>query len=901
MSWRDALFLGCLLILSVAVLAVAHYLGDPAWLETNLPSAEGGDSALWQVHATFVSVGFAGLAIAAQLFAEAPLAVGASRGRVLDHVWAGWFAGVGLVGNVVIAIETVWLPSGLGLIGIALIWFFPTIGLLVVSTLRLVDLFGHPSRLDEVVRSSLVGSISRRLEIVALTYGEARTQLEGLVSAQWEIGGHSQARELLRVPVPEVGRVIKSIKPRVVRRALDTLGPRAIESGSVDGGSANSYSPPSLTLGAEPGDRTRLGDTAFRITTDKKLDPQEQKELVRLLQSSIEFEGPGAVTPDEDTDREIATIKDAIGINVRSGALSTAERAVELLGDVIKGAWLAGPEAMTSSRRASLTRRDWLFSSLGEVEQDALLSPRVAGLFVGAAMSRALESPRTGSSEYVDECLRSFTRIWLDVLRHGGPEFAHIPERIVVCIQNLAAYSRSDADVRQDLPTRATWTLVELVKLALDAKKTSSALRAAEELDGLFQFADQDGQGRAHVRAGQLVLTGWLYYLRDKKDNRDPSSSELCASVAPNGTRAEIIAARALTERGVVPFSKWDWWEMRVTGSARAQSLELSSYVDEAELDALASAYGPLPPAEEQEVASEYKRLLRLLDERQSESSSPDRELKELLERAVDGWDAAEDGRLARAPLSESKIALLKDALRSVLRDSPSLADQIPVVDEVPEFADASRPILGLNFRVPRHFFVDDVFHHTYADPRQLGELAARAFTDAEDQRVLDLLRSLSSELREPNARAIAQEIGAIGFDSSHWVLATPFGGLTDLDGWYSAEFRESLARVVHIETAILDDEAILFDPRSSLVCSRSFERKEGLDPVEGTSIALGIFQDVDGGDEPKVRVETGEYFVVWAGDQPAVLRFGVAGETSDAGSLSEPSPHEYDSSGDDH
>ncbi|MFT3874452.1 MAG: hypothetical protein QM714_17705 [Nocardioides sp.] len=116
--------------------------------------------------------------------------------------------------------------------------------------------------------------------------------------------------------------------------------------------------------------------------------------------------------------------------------------------------------------------------------------------------------------------------------------------------------------------------MVELVKLALDAKKPDAAKLAAQELNGLFEF-DREGSGRSHVRGGQLVLAGWLDYLADKKDERDPDDSDLRAVVTPRGTWAEILAARSLAERGAAPFSRWDWWEMRTTTSSRAQTLQL--------------------------------------------------------------------------------------------------------------------------------------------------------------------------------------------------------------------------------------------------------------------------------------------------------------------------------------
>lgn len=49
--------------------------------------------------------------------------------------------------------------------------------------------------------------------------------------------------------------------------------------------------------------------------------------------------------------------------------------------------------------------------------------------------------------------------------------------------------------------------MVELVKLALDARKPEAAAIAAQELDGLFEF-DRGGRNRSHVRGGQLALSG---------------------------------------------------------------------------------------------------------------------------------------------------------------------------------------------------------------------------------------------------------------------------------------------------------------------------------------------------------------------------------------------------------
>lgn len=553
---------------------------------------------------------------------------------------------------------------------------------------------------------------------------------------------------------------------------------------------------------------------------------------------------------------------------------------MELLGHVVRGVWLANLDGLVSSRRSSLARRDLLFRSIGEVEQDAVLSPRAAGMFVGQAMKRALEAPRTGSIEYVDECLRSFTRTWLDVLRQGGAEFDQLHGHIVVCVQNLAEYSSPDD--REVLSSRATWAMVELVKLALDAHNSKAAVLAAEELDTLFGYSDRDGTRRAHVRAGQLVLAGWLDYLADKGDDRDPADANLRELVTPRGTLAEIFAARNLAERRETPFSRWDLWETKFSGSARAQVLELSHYIDKAQLAALASSYGQLPAASDQEIASEYQRLLRLLNERDDDLGAAASGLKARLSDELAEWDAAENERLAAEPLSDTRVDSLRNALKETVGASQRLADEIPQEDDIPDDADVSRPILGMNFRIPRHYLVDEIFNQTYADPAELGRMIARGFTDGEEHRIVGVLRSLQNGRLEPSVRAIREQIDALDGEAEHYVLLTPYGGLMDLESWYSAEFSETLTRVIHIETSALDDEAILFDLRTTLISCRRPEEKEGLAPIRDTSIALGVFEDVRGGDEPEVRIEVGEYFVVWAGGAPRVFRFGIDPATLD-------------------
>lgn len=553
--WREAAAVGLALLVSAALLSVIHYAGDPPWLRQHLPAVAGSDATLWGVQTTFLSVGFAGLAIAAQLFADAPLAIGASRGRVLAYIGAGWFVTVGLVANAVMAVETIWLPSTTGVI-IAFAWFVATAVLLLVSTSRLTQLFGHPSRLDEVVRASLIDTLSDRLDQMSRRYAEATKGLDDLLTAESASRASESSVSMLRVPAPEAGRVVKAIKLKPVRQAIASLAAPATDGGSTNTGAAEDYVSPRVELDLHPGDRTRLGDTAFRVAIPSGLDAATTGRVVRLLQSSIELEPPGAVTPFEETEHEIATLKDAIGTNLRAGALSIAERALELLGHVVRGVWMTEADRSITTARGSTGWGSSLFQSIDDVEQDVLLSPQVAHVFLSAATLRALEAPATGSADYVDACLRSFTRQWSDILRHGGPEFESLPVRIAASVQNLAAYSDPSPSAPQGLRSRGIWAMVELVKLALDAKRPDVAEVAAARLQRLFEF-DPEGSGRSEVRAAQLVLSGWLDYLDGTNDERSPADQGLRAAVHPDGDWHDIFAARDIIQEGT-PFSRWD-------------------------------------------------------------------------------------------------------------------------------------------------------------------------------------------------------------------------------------------------------------------------------------------------------------------------------------------------------
>ncbi len=250
--------------------------------------------------------------------------------------------------------------------------------------------------------------------------------------------------------------------------------------------------------------------------------------------------------------------------------------------------------------------------------------------------------------------------------------------------------------------------------------------------------------------------------------------------MVPHGTRAEILADRNLLERGNGFFQPLGLGgEAQFSVTARGQFLQLSHYIDRAQLGVLTSSCGASSLlASDQQTASQYQRLLRLLDERKDDLTAAETELRQKFIAEIASWGNAEDERLAAEPLSETKIEVLRTALKDTLDTDHRLATKILRVADVPENIDVSQPVLWMNFRIPRHYLVDGVFNQTHADPKELGQMIANGFTGGEDKKIVSKICALEDDRHPPSVHAIREQIDGLGDEAAHYVLLTPYGGL---------------------------------------------------------------------------------------------------------------------------
>lgn len=845
--------------LAFSPFALVHFAvsGPREFLPELAPTADAG-ALLWQVHSTFLSVGFAGLAIATQIFTESPVAIGATRSDVLRHVRIPDFAKIGLASNLLIGAEALWLESDAGLLLVVLACLLPTAAAMVWSYWKMLSLLSSPTQLDARVQATLVETVEARLKSLEAVRAASATELESLRANGLVDGPTAPGMERVPVFLPHSDRVVRRIRSRVVQQAVQSAA--AITSTVQDSeAKAQDIVRVEISANVELGTRQPSGRAAFWIFIQGTAPAGMVDGIKHILLDALDFEDLGAVTPDEEIAHELGLLRDTLSASLRSGQFNLAERALNMIEAIVRKAWQSPRQPGPISLRLSALRSDWLYRTIAEAELDASLGRRETDLFIDHAMSRTLTSPALASYEHFTLSLASFARIGRLLLEERPPHWPEAWHRLLNGLQNLAEYSfhgEADAD---DLRTECVWTIVELAKAAIDAENGEAALEAAAFLASIFEHIH--GHLRREVGAGQLVLRAWTLLLASKGRADWAAWAALQQHLTLTGTYDSQVAARSHTERPSGGRGRWEWWELESDGPAKVTVMEMDSYIDKAVLKSMSASWGPLSPASDEQTASTYRRLLSLAEDTSMTTTPGLDGLIAALRKRIDEWKESQYVQLSQAPLAASRIAEMRESARAVLTGKNRLATLVPALTEIPELVQDDAPILGMNLRVPREYLVEEVFNSTYADPAQIGQSVGRGFIDGEDRKVCALLRSLNPSPEPLTPEALSSVLDQAAHTPER-VLVAPFGG-PNLDHWWTTEVQQALSQITLIESAALEDELLLFSP-ADFESLRQPEAKQGLTSIADTQVALGVFEDVTGMPRPHVRVESGEKFVVW-------------------------------------
>ncbi len=139
--------------MGAAATSVALLLGAPArldFLRDLAPRADEAALTIWQVHAAFISISFAGISIAFQVLAEPPLTAGPARRAVIDYIRYPNLLAQGILADLIIGTVAIWLRSDVNIAVTFCLVFVPSVLVAGLAYFRLSTLFfAHPPHMLE--------------------------------------------------------------------------------------------------------------------------------------------------------------------------------------------------------------------------------------------------------------------------------------------------------------------------------------------------------------------------------------------------------------------------------------------------------------------------------------------------------------------------------------------------------------------------------------------------------------------------------------------------------------------------------------------------------------------------------------------------------------------------------
>lgn len=833
------------------------------------------DGALWQVQTTFLSVGFAGLAIATQLFVDSPLAFGASRTAVLKFIYAPIFACYGTGANILIALETIWIPSNGGAFLAFILGLLPTTMLLVASSVRLVGLFGNQILLDRLIRKSTQDSYVNRLRKDQKTF-EASSEEITRIQSYFESATHNSSNQRsIEIFSKQPNCVVSGYKIKNFEKAARILRIDTFNTTTKSANVESSYKDINLEFLLAPGNRTRSEKPIIQIRANQLTRPEAISRAIRILESSVIYKPESYVTLDETTDRDLTQLKDTISQSLRNGQYAVAKRALELLDQLLREIWQASAAKDARFPQGRIAGGSALRHITRDSELDVILGARTADLLLDNAMTRALTAPESGSKEYIDDSLRSFVRMWSDLLKTNDSQFDRALSRIVICLQNLALFAYSMAPEKLEAQPRASWALVELIKLALDGQSVPNAVAAADQLATLSE-SKRNINLSSQSLAGQLVLLSWIDFLEPSFSDEHVDLEPLKNSLAISASKKDLLNCYDLLQDRTTPFSRWEHWETSTSAFTGVHVLRFPEKVTTTLYALLCNAPGPLPKISRIDDAFLYRSFL---DKCKNESDPRRGKLQEFinsLETELANWDRFQNQLLLDEPIQNSRVDELKDAFITHYKKNSILSNYLTKLStEHMNIIDSDRR-LGINIRVPKIYFVQKGFNNTFADAAQLGQTLATGFIDSEEDAIIDKLRELTTEFRNGTTAAISNELQKLGNDRKNFIFIIPFGGVGHYEDWYAPALQKLLKDVKVVESSSLpDDEAILFARHTSLELLKLPDPTDGLKELSGTEISFGLFDEGTASeDEPSVRIQLAEKFDLVPNQLPTIYRF---------------------------
>lgn len=833
------------------------------------PAQREGDEALvglvWQVHAAFASIGFAGLALAFQMLSDPPVSAGSARYSVVDDLQFSRLLFSGVTASLSIGSVALWGSNWATIAATFAVTLTPSVLLVAGAYGRLARLFTAPTRVEELSLAELERRLTRaissavRQETVESTFAAKVEAQRGLVSGPLPGGTTLPTRH---VRFARYRGFVASVDLAALVYAADYLGWVARENKT----NLVSYDyPQRISVRARPGREYKPGDVLFEMDDWPGVSDSEWTALERQLLGSVLLVPDGYRDPRAVIEDEMAALGDSALAAVRDQQLGSLKRGYKYHHQVVHEARGAG------AARFGLSNPYWFEIQLMEIDVAAARSSdRAAMVAVADAQRMANTAIRTGDVTSLEIALVRLQRVWAVLVEDPPTGAVNARENLLVALQNLAEFtiplSGLVNEAMEEACRQAVAALAAMARAALDADDVSSATRVIGYMGGLYEFADLrvGASLGTDVAVAQAAVLAWILFIRERRNSS--IAVPLVAFPARHLKPDVADVLRRFEEREYE--GPWRHWESSDSLPLRTRTLEFETYFRRAALLLLAagrlgigrSALHPQDRYVLEATANSTSDVESYWSEYGPDSGAL-RDAARSLNDLVEGLEAARRENVAGMPLAPEKLEEFREALIETVGSAHRLASFLKIEGSGALDDADHQKLLGEVLRgLPRDFFVNsDVLAFPSSIGHQLGArilrqqdmiivgVLVRAGEElvAAESKVAEEMTRISASMQDPvvvyNGQSRIEQILGVEIDDESWCL----GGFEAFPLYIGDD--DYLRDLLVVDRSRLPDFAFVA------------EENEGLEILSEIRLSVGVLEDSESEDRHSLKIEYGQ------------------------------------------
>ncbi|MEV6266717.1 hypothetical protein AB0L64_06110 [Kribbella sp. NPDC051936] len=757
-------------------------LGGGWWLRRGEDAEATRDAAaalglMWQVHASFVSIGFAGLAIAFQLLSAPPLALGSARRLVVAHVRFARMLVLGVGSDLIIGAAALAVPNRISVWAVLVAVVVPSLLTIALAYWRMADLYRAPRMIESLTLDNLKREVDKAAEAKDMAGNRAasfRSKLDpsrGLFPVTERPMTDSRLSRAVTYD-GSPGILTPSVVP--LAHAMSSLD----EASRIDG-KLTGMAMPSIYVAARPGQSVRPGDLLAYIHHASNAATSWLTNAERDIRAAFPAVSEDPNDPAVMVLSEADSLQDTITEAIANGLAQRAATGYGYYRDILSYLRAAkDPEPDFYSRIRDRVR-DQIFT-LDTVA--AQREPRLASTATAAAYRRAKDAFRAVDLPGLATALRSYSHIWQTLVEteaqdsivrgardnlltsmHGLTEF------IIPHGHSSSAFSRRAAD-------EAVWTFVEIVKHSLDTPHLTEFATAFAYHANLFTYGRDEMRAlRPNITGGTVALIAWVLHGTTETGS---STVNTIVDESPKAGKAVDLYAVVDSLGRNTSYGRWHEWERVGKLPIKAHQAELDNFAAHATLILLAAdrITKPDTPAD-----SEQAQSLRWLQNHLTEARdvwdldlhrepADFEQIAKHIGRALQAWDDAAAAALRAAPLDQSRVDAFRTRLLRSLSRRVSLASLL-APDEPVETPEGAIEDLSFELSVPKDYFVE--LSNVYSNPERLAARLASGLTENVNTTILGKLDPIPHQQCDLNDLASHLTALVDGMDDPLLILPT--------------------------------------------------------------------------------------------------------------------------------